>query len=112
MTKEEAINYLRSSGFTEEQIKEIVKALDQETMTAIEMYKETVKAVHNQYIGVIRKLEDTIHEGYVSDIIPRFNNVGIDDALSITHTTFDVICETLKDSCDATIETIESEMEK
>jgi DNA-binding transcriptional MerR regulator len=30
MTKEQAINYLRSSGFSSEQIKEIVKALEQE----------------------------------------------------------------------------------
>lgn len=30
MTKERAINYLRSSGFSSEQIKEIVKALEQE----------------------------------------------------------------------------------
>jgi DNA-binding transcriptional MerR regulator len=30
MTREQAINYLRSSGFSEEQIQEIVKALEQE----------------------------------------------------------------------------------
>ena len=30
MTKEQAINYLKSSGFSSEQIKEIVKALEQE----------------------------------------------------------------------------------
>lgn len=30
MTKEQAINYLRSSGFSSEQIKEIVKTLEQE----------------------------------------------------------------------------------
>jgi len=30
MTKEQAINYLRNSGFSSEQIKEIVKALEQE----------------------------------------------------------------------------------
>lgn len=108
MTKEQAINYLRSSGFTEEQIKEIVTALDQESMTVIEMYKETVKAVHNQYVGVIRDLEDTIHEGYLSDIIPRFNNVGIADALIIMHTTFDLVCRALKDSCDVAIKVIES----
>lgn len=30
MTREQAINYLRSSGFSEEQIQEIVQALEQE----------------------------------------------------------------------------------
>lgn len=78
-------------------------------MTEIEMYKETLKAVHNQYIAVIRNLEDVIHEGYVSNRIPRFNNVGIDDALAITHTTFDIVCKTLKDNCDIAITVIESE---
>jgi hypothetical protein len=81
-------------------------------MTEIEMYKETVKAVHNQYIEVISTLEDTLHDAYVSGIIPRFNNVDIKDALIITHATINTVCRALKDSCDATIETIESEMEK
>ena len=30
MTREQALNYLRSSGYSEEQIQEIVKALEQE----------------------------------------------------------------------------------
>lgn len=35
MTKEQALNYLRSSGFSSEQIKEIVKALEQEPLNKI-----------------------------------------------------------------------------
>ncbi len=47
MTKEQAINYLRSSGFSSEQIKEIVKALEQEPIldkirAEIEEFEEEV----------------------------------------------------------------------
>ena len=41
MTKEQAINYLRSSGFSGEQIQEIVKALDQEL--AIDKIREEIE---------------------------------------------------------------------
>lgn len=35
MTKEQAINYLRASGFTENQIKEIVKAIELDLLERI-----------------------------------------------------------------------------
>ena len=41
MTKEQAINYLRSSGFSGEQIQEIGKALDQEL--AIDKIREEIE---------------------------------------------------------------------
>jgi len=81
-------------------------------MTEIEMYKETLKAVHNQYIKVLRKVENAICKGYLSDEIPRADNVGIDDALILTHATCNVLYAALKDSCDTALKTIESEMEK
>ena len=80
-------------------------------MTELEMYKELVKAQHNQYIGVIRELEDVVHDAYVSELIPRFDNVDIEDALLIMHTIFNIVCKTLKENSDVTIKTIESEME-
>ena len=80
-------------------------------MTELEMYKETVKAVHNQYIEVLTELEDRIHDAYISRLIPTYN-VDVEDALIITHATFNIACKALKDSCDAAIKVIESEMEK
>lgn len=111
MTKEQALNYLISSGFTEEQIKEIVNALDQRMPEIVitEMYKEIVKAVHNQYITVITRLEDILHEGYASGLI--VSNDDIVNDLIIMHTTIHTVCCALKDSCDAAIEVIESEEE-
>lgn len=108
MTKEQAINYLIGSGFTEEQIKEIVNALDQR-MFEIIMYKEIVKAVHNQYITVIRGLEDALHEGYASGLIVSNDDIAND--LSIMHATINTVCRALKDSCEVAIEVIESEEE-
>lgn len=81
-------------------------------MTEKEMFKETVKAVHNQYIKVLTTLEDTLHDGMVSGEVSITENVKIVDALIIMHGTINVACEALKDSCDAAIKTIESEMQK
>lgn len=81
-------------------------------MTEIEMYKETIKAVHNQYIEVLATLEDTLHDGMVSGKVEFKENVKVVDALIIMHATINIACKALKDSCDAAIETIESEMEK
>lgn len=81
-------------------------------MTEIEMFKETVKVVHNQYIEVLRTLEDTLHDGMVSGELTLLENVKVVDALIIMHITINVVCKALKDSCDAAIETIESEMKK
>ena len=81
-------------------------------MSELEMYKEIVKAVHNQYITAIVELEDLIHHGYMSGELSLFNDVSTEDVLIITHTTFQIVCNILKDSCDAALEVIESEMEK
>ena len=81
-------------------------------MTEIEMYKETVKAVHNQYINVLSTLEDTLHDGMKSGEVKLPENIKVSEALIIMHVTINVACKALKDSCDAAIKTIESEMEK
>lgn len=81
-------------------------------MTEIEMFKETVKAVHNQYIEVLSTLEDALHDGMVSGEVSMIENVKIVDALIIMHATINIACKALKDSCDAAIAAIESEMEK
>lgn len=81
-------------------------------MTEIEMFKETVKVVHNQYIEVLSTLEDTLHDGIMSGEVSMIKNVNIVDALIIMHATINVACQALKDSCDAAIKVIESETEK
>ena len=81
-------------------------------MTEIEMYKETVKAVHNQYIEVLSALEDTLHDGIQSGKAKFPENIKVEEALIIMHATIDIACMVLKDSCDDAIRTIESEMEK
>lgn len=81
-------------------------------MTEIEMFKETVKVVHNQYIEVLLTLEDTLHDGIVSGEISMAENVKIVDALIIMHATINVALKALKNSCDAAIKVIESETKK
>lgn len=81
-------------------------------MTKLEMYKETVKAVHNQYIEVLSALEDTLHDGIVSGEVSMIKNVKTVDTLIIMHATINVACQALKDSCDDAIKAIESEMKK
>lgn len=80
-------------------------------MTEIEMFKETVKAVHNQYIEVLSTLEDTLHAGIQSGIAKLPEDIKVEEALIIMHATINSACMALKDSYDATIRTIESEME-
>lgn len=81
-------------------------------MSELEIYKETVKAVHNQYIEVLTTLEATLHEGMVSGEVKFKEHINVVDALITMHATINIACKALKDSCDAVIETIESETEK
>lgn len=91
---------------------EIIEKCDAIMTENIEMFKETVKVVHNQYIEVLSTLEDTLHDGMVSGEVPIPENVKTVDALMMMHATINVACKALKDSCDAPIKTIESEMQK
>jgi hypothetical protein len=67
MTKEEAINYLISSGFSEEQINEIVKALERQP-------------VLDKTIADITKFADTIPFN-IGEVKAKYRNIGQHDGL-------------------------------
>jgi DNA-binding transcriptional MerR regulator len=73
MTREQAINYLRSSGFSEEQIQEIVKALEQEPCDCIS---------RQQAVDKMQELEDEDIEMYGCSIPEGFDGKRAIEALN------------------------------
>jgi DNA-binding transcriptional MerR regulator len=65
MTREQAINYLRSSGFSEKQIQEIVKALEQEHG---DKQRYVVRGINNDKIEFIDKYSVRAFNRYIKFI--------------------------------------------
>lgn len=80
-------------------------------MTEIEMYKETIKAVNNEYQRVLLDLEESLYIGYESGEIALYG-VELKDTLRIMHVALMTARLAMKTRCDDLLEQIESEMEK
>lgn len=71
-------------------------------MTEIEMYKETLKAVHNEYITTLKLVEASLLTGAKYGFLTRDDNIE-----STIHATIHVACNTLKDKMDELLKEIE-----
>lgn len=70
-------------------------------MTDIEMYKETLKAVHNEYVTTLKLVEIALLRGAECGFLTR------DDIESTIQATLDVACKALKDKMDELLKEIE-----
>lgn len=74
-------------------------------MTEIEMYKETLKAVHNEYITTLKMVEETLLIGARAGILTRDD----DDIERTIHATLKVAYTALKDKMDGLLKEIEED---
>lgn len=80
-------------------------------MNQIEMYKETLKAVNNEYQRVLTQLEEELFNAYEIGEIP-LRGVDLKDTERIMLSVLMTAKRLLKLHCDDLLEQIESEMEK
>lgn len=71
-------------------------------MTEIEMYKETLKAIHNEYVTTLKAVESCLLRGASYGFLTRD-----DDIESTIHATMHVACAALKDKMDELLKEIE-----
>ena len=71
-------------------------------MTEIEMYKETLKAVHNEYITTLKLVEECLLMGAKYGFLTRDDNIE-----STIQATIHVACDALKDKMDKLLKEIE-----
>lgn len=73
-------------------------------MTEIEMYKETLKVVHNEYIMTLKEVKESLLMGARAGVLPRD-----DDIESTIQATLNVACSALKDKMDGLLKEIEED---
>jgi len=71
-------------------------------MTEIEMYKETLKVVHNEYVTTLKAVENSLLIGASYGFLTRD-----DDIESTIQATMHVACDALKDKMDELLKEIE-----
>lgn len=71
-------------------------------MTEIEMYKETLKAVHNEYITTLKLVEANLLFGAVNGFLTRDDNIE-----GTIQATLHVAGRALKDKMDELLKEIE-----
>ncbi len=76
-------------------------------MTEIEIYIETLKAVHNDYILELRSLEETLCDAYNKGYIP-LNGADKEACVSVIHATINIAIMSLKMRMDARMYEIEN----
>ena len=75
-------------------------------MTEIEIYKQTLKAVHNEYVKILATVEKHIVDRANKSKLPEFMIVQINEH---THMCFEVSIGSLKNYMDHKLEEINNE---